>query len=289
MDASVERTSFDLIEACWGRKWDTASHILGGDGYDVRFANDEAFTALHWTANHGAIVLTHALLLKGADPSVQNRFGSTPISLAALAGHVDVVRLLLYYGASPPLTKLDPGPLPAGTPDYPDAVLKIIQDAKGKALEERAMDRLATCQNTEAAAKLVLSGEVRRRLDYEEDRKREAAKAEAAAKEAKRVAEAKKHEERMSRVREKRIIDEKSARSAQRVAKIKATATLLGQWSIPLGILGLLCNMLVRALPEYATWTMVGSIVLGAIHSLRLWIEAPIITAPVSISKAKRR
>ena len=64
-----ETVSFNLIEACWGRKWDDAKYILGGTDYDVKYKNEEAFTALHWTANHGEITLTYALLLAGADPA----------------------------------------------------------------------------------------------------------------------------------------------------------------------------------------------------------------------------
>jgi hypothetical protein len=42
--------SRDLVEACWGKKWDEAVSIIGGDAFDARWADAEGSTALHWGA-----------------------------------------------------------------------------------------------------------------------------------------------------------------------------------------------------------------------------------------------
>lgn len=49
----------------------------------------------------GATEVVEFFLEKGADPSVTNHFGWTPLHGAAANGHLECVRLLLEKGASP--------------------------------------------------------------------------------------------------------------------------------------------------------------------------------------------
>jgi hypothetical protein len=289
MPMAFDQESFDLIEACWGRKWDDASYILGGEKRNVLYYNEENYTALHWAANHGELTLTFALLEAGSDPSVKNRFGSTPLTLAACAGHRAVVQMLISYGSPLPLTKLDAGPHPADMQEYSEQVISIIQDAKGRSMEERAKMRegipnFAMC---ERAVRIVLSGEFRKQVDADAQRKRDDAKAAQAAKERKRLAEASAHEARMARVRERKAAEDATARAEQKVAERDAMLSLMKQWAIPIFLIGLLSYYLGRVYPAYATLIGVASFGLSGVHTLRLWIDAPLVMAK-AIKSAKR-
>ncbi|TRZ49354.1 ankyrin repeat domain-containing protein [bacterium] len=57
------------------------------------------FSPLMWASNEGNISLLGLLLNRGADPNLRNRRGSSALLLAAITGHLDVVRLLLDSGA----------------------------------------------------------------------------------------------------------------------------------------------------------------------------------------------
>ena len=284
-----ETVSFNLIEACWARKWDDAKYILGGTDYDVNYKNEEAFTALHWTANHGEITLTYTLLLAGADPAATNRFGSTPMSLAARADHLAVVQLLASFGAPLPVTKADPGPTPEDAAEYTEYVMKAIQEAKSKTFEERAAvhKNVIQFQQCESDAKLILSGEFRRERDANAQRKRDEAKAEAAAREAKRAAEARQHKERLAKIRQKELANEAKAREKQKAAERAGRKALLKQWSLPLLLLGMLWALFSQAFPRYSTPALIGVFGIGAVHSVHLWIEAPILMAKAQHSKLR--
>jgi hypothetical protein len=288
--AAFDQESFDLIEACWGRKWDDASYILGGEKRNVLYHNEENYTALHWSANHGELTLTLALLEAGSDPSVKNRFGSTPLTLAACASHCAVVQMLISYGSPLPLTKLDAGPLPSDLQELPDAVVSIIQDAKTKSIEERAKTREAIPHYAmcERAARIVLSGDFRRQVDADAQRKRDELKDAQAARERKRLAEASAHEARMARVKERKAAEDASARAEQKAAERAAMLSLLQQWTIPIFLIGLLSYYLGRVYPTHASFVSIASICLAGAHSVRLWIDAPLILAK-AIKAAKRR
>lgn len=57
------------------------------------------YTALHEAATSGRTELTNLLLDFGANPNVRTRSGLTPLSMAILYNHVDVVKRLLAHGA----------------------------------------------------------------------------------------------------------------------------------------------------------------------------------------------
>jgi ankyrin repeat protein len=62
----------------------------------------EAFnsTALFVAAGHGRLEATQLLLDAGADPSRAGSSGTTPLIIAAINGHPEVLRLLLARGAA---------------------------------------------------------------------------------------------------------------------------------------------------------------------------------------------
>ena len=68
-------------------------------GADVKAAQADGATALHWAAYHGDASLASLLLDAGADVAAANRNGSTPMWLAASRGDAQVIQALLDKGA----------------------------------------------------------------------------------------------------------------------------------------------------------------------------------------------
>ena len=69
-------------------------------GADVKAAQADGATALHWAAYHGDVALAELLLKAGADVAAANRMGSTPMWLAASQGDGKMVAALLNNGAN---------------------------------------------------------------------------------------------------------------------------------------------------------------------------------------------
>lgn len=66
-----------------------------GDGHDVNAADDAGYTALHAAAENNHLAIIQLLLQHGADARAVLSSGETPADLAALAGNLDSVRLLV--------------------------------------------------------------------------------------------------------------------------------------------------------------------------------------------------
>jgi ankyrin repeat protein len=77
----------------------TAVRALIRQRADVRRADAEGMTALHWAAHWGDLPLVRALLAAGADVNAVNRFGVTPLHEAATVGQAGIVGALLKAGA----------------------------------------------------------------------------------------------------------------------------------------------------------------------------------------------
>jgi ankyrin repeat protein len=73
-------------------------------GTDVKAAQADGMTALHWAAYHDDLATATLLVKAGADARAGNRYGVTPLSLACTNGSAEVVRLLLKAGANPNTT-----------------------------------------------------------------------------------------------------------------------------------------------------------------------------------------
>ncbi len=65
-------------------------------GAEVNAKQSGGFTALHEAALRGNIELTSLLLRWGADPSIKDDEGKSPIDIAGHAGHAEVVSLLRH-------------------------------------------------------------------------------------------------------------------------------------------------------------------------------------------------
>ncbi len=68
-------------------------------GADVKAAQADGATALHWAAYQGDVSLALLLLEAGADVAAANRNGSTPLWLAASQGDAPMIKALLENGA----------------------------------------------------------------------------------------------------------------------------------------------------------------------------------------------
>jgi uncharacterized protein len=68
-------------------------------GADVKAAQADGATALHWAAYNGDVSMALLLLEAGADVAAANRNGSTPLWLAASQGDAPMIEALLESGA----------------------------------------------------------------------------------------------------------------------------------------------------------------------------------------------
>jgi ankyrin repeat protein len=73
--------------------------LLLEKGADVTIANREGWTPLNSASANGHVNIVPLLLEKGADVAVADNEGWTPLKSASANGHVDVVQLLLKKGA----------------------------------------------------------------------------------------------------------------------------------------------------------------------------------------------
>lgn len=72
-------------------------------GMDVNTADPSGATVLHWAVRHGNEIVLRELLARRANPNRRDRFGDTPLMLAALMGRKEMVAALLAHGAKPDL------------------------------------------------------------------------------------------------------------------------------------------------------------------------------------------
>ena len=88
---AVSRKHFDMIK------------ILIDAGADLNKRNDDGHTALHFASN---IDIVRTLCIHGADPNIdtfldisQQHVGYTPLLYAAYQGNLDIIKVLIEYGA----------------------------------------------------------------------------------------------------------------------------------------------------------------------------------------------
>jgi uncharacterized protein len=68
---------------------------------NVRAADPDGTTPLHWAARHDDLAAADALIKAGADVKAVNRYGVTPMALAATNGSAAMIRKLLDAGVDP--------------------------------------------------------------------------------------------------------------------------------------------------------------------------------------------
>ncbi len=76
------------------------------DKADVKIAQGDGSTALHWAVYWDNLAATKALLAAGADAKAATRLGATPLYLAAVNGNAAMLRLLLAAKADAKATVL---------------------------------------------------------------------------------------------------------------------------------------------------------------------------------------
>lgn len=91
-----------LADAVRDRDSSTVSTLLSQRGIDVNGPELDGATALHWAAHFNDLTLVERLIKAGANVNAANRFGVTPLMLAASHGRgARVVEKLLAAGANP--------------------------------------------------------------------------------------------------------------------------------------------------------------------------------------------
>jgi len=98
-DARAQRADLtELLQATRASNHEAAIALIES-GADVRAAENDGTTALHWAAYAGDADLVAALLEAGADANAANRYGMTPLQAAAEGGFAESVSALLEAGA----------------------------------------------------------------------------------------------------------------------------------------------------------------------------------------------
>ncbi len=96
LPVGVEPTLADYVRV--GARDQALRLIDEGAGVNTPEAGGNGTTALHWAVYQQDEPLVEALLAAGAEPSVRNLFGSTPLMEAAGVGHAAIIALLLRAG-----------------------------------------------------------------------------------------------------------------------------------------------------------------------------------------------
>jgi ankyrin repeat protein len=76
----------------------TVMELLDSNLYDVNCLDDKQRTCLHIASSRGALDIVRLLLNYGANTNVRDCVGNLPIHLAIISSHVPVVTLLLEAG-----------------------------------------------------------------------------------------------------------------------------------------------------------------------------------------------
>ncbi len=95
----------------------------------ARVSDTNGFTPLHVAALWGHVDIVQMLLKHKADPNAHNNAGMAPLHGAAMAGHMEVVQLLLEHGAEVNAAdNIGNTPLYFAAWDGHEAVAKLLLD-----------------------------------------------------------------------------------------------------------------------------------------------------------------
>ncbi len=101
---------------------------------DVKVAQGDGSTALHWAVYWDNLATAKALLASGADAKAATRLGATPLYLAAVNGNAAMLRVLLAAGADAKATILqnEETPLMFAARSGSVEAVKVLLDAGAK-------------------------------------------------------------------------------------------------------------------------------------------------------------
>ena len=102
-----------LADAARDRNMDAVRSLIkpGASAIDVNAPGSDGTPALHWVVRIDDVDTAKLLIRAGANVSLANRYGVTPLALACSNGNAEMIRVLLDAGADP--NALDPGGEPA--------------------------------------------------------------------------------------------------------------------------------------------------------------------------------
>jgi len=152
-----------VADATEAQSWVTFDHLLD-EGVDVKAAQPDGMTALHWAVNHGNESAAARLLAAGCDANAKTRYEVTPLAIAATLGQPNVVEALLDGGAEVNANlpgKVTPLLLAARTGDADSIRLLVEHKAELEATERKGQTALmwaAAEGNVEAVDVLIKAG-----------------------------------------------------------------------------------------------------------------------------------
>ena len=103
------------------------SEALGGESVVNLQHKITEKAALHHASANGHLETVEMLLSKGADPNLQGKGGSTPLTAAASDGHVDIIHALIAGGAGPNVFTSNSPLMFAVSQGHVDAVKTLLE------------------------------------------------------------------------------------------------------------------------------------------------------------------
>ena len=117
-----------LVEAVKAKDVATVRALLQ-QPLDVKVAELDGTTALHWAAHGDDLDIVDLVLRAGADVSATNRYGVTALSIACENGNARLIERLLQAGADPNTTMADgeTALMTAARTGRPDALTVLLR------------------------------------------------------------------------------------------------------------------------------------------------------------------
>ena len=161
--AAVKRGDHATVQALL--RLPAAASAKAGDRAEVNRPQADGTTALHWAVQSNDGELVDLLLRAGADVKAANRYGISPITLAATNGSAAIVGALLKAGADPNTTTEggEPVLLTAARSGSVEAVMRLIAagakvDARESWFGETALMWAAAENHADVVRALVEAG-----------------------------------------------------------------------------------------------------------------------------------